>query len=138
MLLLLAGCEDYKNAEQRFYETSVAERNEADSARRETAEAEEEDYYAAQATQHADMTSTWEAEGRRQGVQAGCDTNYGRTSGSCVPNDRDYDCAELHALGIGDVEVVGEDWQRLDGWQDFSTGEWIAIPDGLGCEWSGE
>jgi hypothetical protein len=72
-------------------------------------------------------------------AQVICDPNYGATStGQCVPGDRDYDCPELKARGIGDIPVIGDDWQRLDGYQDFSTGEWLSYPDGLGCEWYGE
>ena len=72
-------------------------------------------------------------------AQGYCDPNYGVTStGQCVPGNRDYDCPELHAMGIGDIPVIGFDWQRLDGYQDFSTGEWLSYPDGLGCEWYGE
>jgi hypothetical protein len=41
-------------------------------------------------------------------------------------------------VGIGDIPVIGSDWQRLDGYQDFSTGEWLSYPGGLGCEWYGE
>jgi len=41
-------------------------------------------------------------------------------------------------MGIGDIPVIGSDWERLDGYQDFSTGEWLSYPDGLGCEWYGE
>jgi hypothetical protein len=68
-----------------------------------------------------------------------CDPNYGLTAtGQCVAGDRDYDCPELHAMGIGDIPVIGYDWQRLDGYQDFSTGEWLSYPDGVGCEWYGE
>ena len=82
-----------------------------------------------------------------------CDDNYGDAlTGGCVPdgsgrimpgieNDidgRDYDCDELHAIGIGDIPVIGTDWMLLDGYQDFTTGEWISPPDGLACEWSGE
>jgi hypothetical protein len=68
-----------------------------------------------------------------------CDVNYGRTaSGGCVPADRDYDCSELHEMGIGDIPVIGTDWMHLDGYQDFATEQWIASPDGLGCEWAGE
>ncbi len=41
-------------------------------------------------------------------------------------------------MGIGDIPVVGTDWQRLDGSLDFATGRWVHPPDGLGCEWQGE
>src|SRR5215217_5177810 len=68
----------------------------------------------------------------------GCDPNYAPTSAGCVPGDRDYDCGELHAMGIGDIPVIGNDWQRLDGYLDFTTGQWVSYPDGLGCEWYGE
>jgi hypothetical protein len=72
-------------------------------------------------------------------AQTSCDPNYGRTStGQCVLGDRDYDCPELHVMGIGDIPVIGSDWQRLDGYLDFATGQWISYPDGLGCEWYGE
>ena len=67
-----------------------------------------------------------------------CDPNYGATYAGCVLGDRDYDCWELHAMGIGDIPVIGYDWQRLDGYLDFATGQWISYPDGLGCEWYGE
>ena len=53
-----------------------------------------------------------------------CDENYGPpASGGCVPADRDYDCRELHEMGIGDIPVIGADWMRLDGYQDFNTGQ---------------
>ena len=71
-------------------------------------------------------------------AQVHCDLNYGTTDAGCVPGDRDYDCPELHAMGIGDIPVIDYDWQRLDGYQDFRTGEWLSYPDGLGCEWYGE
>jgi hypothetical protein len=67
-----------------------------------------------------------------------CDPNYAPTPAGCVRGDRDYDCGELHALGIGDIPVIGSDWQRLDGYLDFATGQWVSYPDGLGCEWYGE
>lgn len=67
-----------------------------------------------------------------------CDPNYGMTPGGCVPDDRDYDCPELKAVGIGDIPVLGNDWQRLDGYIDYNTGQWISYPDGVGCEWYGE
>src|SRR4051794_37401919 len=67
-----------------------------------------------------------------------CDPNYGPTPGGCVPGDRDYDCPELHAMGIGDVPVLGTDWQHLDGYYNYTTGVWETYPDGLGCEWYGE
>jgi hypothetical protein len=67
-----------------------------------------------------------------------CDPNYGATYAGCVPEDRDYDCPELHAMGLGDIPVIGSDWQRLDGYLDFATGQWVSYPDGLGCEWYGE
>jgi hypothetical protein len=68
----------------------------------------------------------------------GCDSNYAPTPAGCVLGDRDYDCSELHAMGIGDIPVIGNDWQRLDGYLDFATGQWVSYPDGLGCEWYGE
>src|SRR5829696_832367 len=68
----------------------------------------------------------------------GCDPNYAPTPAGCVPGDRDYDCPELHAMEIGDIPVIGSDWQRLDGYLDFATGQWLSYPDGLGCEWYGE
>ena len=67
-----------------------------------------------------------------------CDTNYAPTPAGCVPGDRDYDCWELHARGIGDIVVVGTDWQRLDGYYNYEGGYWESYPDGLGCEWYGE
>lgn len=67
-----------------------------------------------------------------------CDPNYAPTAAGCVPGDRDYDCPELHAMGLGDIPVIGTDWQRLDGYLDFASGQWISYPDGLGCEWYGE
>jgi hypothetical protein len=68
-----------------------------------------------------------------------CDVNYGSTaSGGCVPADRDYDCSELHEMGIGDIPIIGTDWMHLDGYQDFATEQWIASPDDIGCEWAGE
>jgi hypothetical protein len=69
---------------------------------------------------------------------ADCDPNYGPTTGGCVPGSRDHGCPQLRASGIADVPVLGTDWQRLDGYQDFETGAWVAPPDGLGCEWNGE
>jgi hypothetical protein len=43
-------------------------------------------------------------------AQGCCDSNYGLTStGQCVYGDRDYDCPELHAMGIGDIPVIGSD-----------------------------
>jgi hypothetical protein len=67
-----------------------------------------------------------------------CDPNYGATSAGCVPGDRDYDCPELHSMGIGDIPVIGSDWQRLDGFYNYYGGYWESYPDGLGCEWYGE
>ena len=85
------------------------------------------------------LASTFSSGSSPTIAQGYCDPNYGLTStGQCVPGDRDYDCPELKAMGIGDVPVIGSDWQRLDGYQDFSTGEWLSYPDGLGCEWYGE
>jgi hypothetical protein len=75
---------------------------------------------------------------RNAAAQAYCDPNYGMTPGGCVPGDRDYDCPELHNMGIGDIPVVGSDWQRLDGYYNFDLGYWESYPDGLGCEWWGE
>ena len=50
-----------------------------------------------------------------------CDSNY---SGGCVPPPPpDLDCADIRALGIAPVRVVGSDPHRLDG-----------DHDGLGCE----
>jgi micrococcal nuclease len=50
-----------------------------------------------------------------------CDPNY---AGGCVPPyPPDLDCADIHALGIASVRVVGSDPHRLDG-----------DGDGLGCE----
>ena len=50
-----------------------------------------------------------------------CDPNY---SGGCVPlNPPDVDCADVRALGIAPVRVVGTDPHRLDG-----------DGDGQGCE----
>ena len=80
---------------------------------------------------HAGMVNRAEA-------QYSCDPNYGWTPGGCVPGNRDYDCWELHAMGIGDIPVIGYDWQRLDGNYDYYGGYWTALPDGLGCEWWGE
>jgi hypothetical protein len=71
-------------------------------------------------------------------AQVYCDPNYGATSGGCVPGDRDYDCWELHNMGIGDIPVIGSDWQRLDGYYNYYEGYWESYPDGLGCEWWGE
>src|SRR5262245_59878570 len=67
-----------------------------------------------------------------------CDPNYAPTPAGCVPGDRDYDCPELHFMGIGDIPVIGTDWQRLDGYYNFAGGYWESYPDGLGCEWMGE
>ena len=50
-----------------------------------------------------------------------CDPNY---SGGCVPPyPPDVDCADIRALGIAPVSVIGSDPHRLDG-----------DSDGLGCE----
>jgi endonuclease YncB( thermonuclease family) len=50
-----------------------------------------------------------------------CDLNY---SGGCVPPyPPDVDCADIRALGIAPVRVVGADPHRLDG-----------DNDGIGCE----
>lgn len=50
-----------------------------------------------------------------------CDPNY---SGGCVPPyPPDVDCADIRALGIAPVRVIGRDVHRLD-----------ADGDGLGCE----
>jgi micrococcal nuclease len=50
-----------------------------------------------------------------------CDPNY---AGACVPPPPpDLDCADIRALGIAPVRVVGSDPHRLDG-----------DGDGLGCE----
>jgi endonuclease YncB( thermonuclease family) len=50
-----------------------------------------------------------------------CDPNY---AGGCVPPPPpDLDCADIRALGIAPVRVVGSDPHRLDG-----------DNDGLGCE----
>jgi endonuclease YncB( thermonuclease family) len=50
-----------------------------------------------------------------------CDANY---SGGCVPPyPPDLDCADIRALGIAPVRVIGSDPHRLDG-----------DNDGLGCE----
>jgi micrococcal nuclease len=50
-----------------------------------------------------------------------CDPNY---AGGCVPPyPPDLDCADIRALGIAPVRVVGSDPHRLDG-----------DHDGLGCE----
>jgi endonuclease YncB( thermonuclease family) len=50
-----------------------------------------------------------------------CDPNY---AGGCVPpGPPDLDCADIRALGIAPVRVVGSDPHRLD-----------ADHDGLGCE----
>jgi micrococcal nuclease len=50
-----------------------------------------------------------------------CDPNY---AGGCVPPyPPDLDCADIRALGIASVRVVGSDPHRLDG-----------DGDGLGCE----
>jgi micrococcal nuclease len=50
-----------------------------------------------------------------------CDPNY---AGGCVPPyPPDLDCADIRALGIAPVRVIGSDPHRLDG-----------DGDGLGCE----
>jgi hypothetical protein len=67
-----------------------------------------------------------------------CDQNYVPTPNGCVLSDRDYDCPELHLMGIGDILVIGTDWQRLDGLFDYERGYWISYPDGVGCEWYGD
>jgi endonuclease YncB( thermonuclease family) len=52
-----------------------------------------------------------------------CDPNY---AGGCVPPyPPDLDCADIRALGIAPVRVIGSDPHRLDGDGDG---------DGLGCE----
>jgi hypothetical protein len=54
-------------------------------------------------------------------VAGRCDRNYG---GGCVPPyPPDLDCADIRALGIAPVRVIGSDPHRLDG-----------DGDGLGCE----
>jgi hypothetical protein len=67
-------------------------------------------------------------------AQAYCDPNYAPVAAGCVPGDRDYDCPELHNMGIGDVPVIGTAWQWLDGYYDYGRGEWVSLSDGLGCE----
>ena len=49
-----------------------------------------------------------------------CDPNY---SGCVPPPPPDLDCADIRALGIAPVRVLGSDPHRLDG-----------DDDGLGCE----
>jgi hypothetical protein len=50
-----------------------------------------------------------------------CDPNY---SGGCVPRyPPDVDCADIRALGIAPVRLIGVDVHRLDG-----------DHDGWGCE----
>jgi endonuclease YncB( thermonuclease family) len=54
-------------------------------------------------------------------VPGNCDPNY---SGGCVPPyPPDVDCADIRALGIAPVRVIGSDPHRLDG-----------DNDGYGCE----
>jgi hypothetical protein len=54
----------------------------------------------------------------------GCDWNYATTRAGCVPAEQgDYDCPDLHAMGLWDIRVIGEDWMLLD--EDG---------DGVGCE----
>ena len=54
-------------------------------------------------------------------VSSRCDPNY---AGGCVPPyPPDLDCADIRALGIAPVRVVGDDPHRLDG-----------DGDGWGCE----
>ena len=54
-------------------------------------------------------------------VPGNCDSNY---SGGCVPPyPPDVDCADIRALGIAPVTVIGSDPHRLDG-----------DNDGYGCE----
>jgi micrococcal nuclease len=54
-------------------------------------------------------------------VSSRCDPNY---AGGCVPpSPPDLDCADIRALGIAPVRVVGSDPHRLDG-----------DHDGWGCE----
>lgn len=54
-------------------------------------------------------------------VVGACDPNY---AGGCVPlYPPDLDCADIRALGIAPVRVIGSDPHRLDG-----------DADGLGCE----
>lgn len=69
------------------------------------------------------LLGCWKAEIT---AQAFCDPSYGETTNGCVPGDRDYDCPELWEQGIGDIPVLGSDWMRLDGYQDFASGEWIS------------
>jgi micrococcal nuclease len=58
----------------------------------------------------------------RTAPQSGkCDPNY---AGGCVPPyPPDLDCADIRAMGIAPVRVIGSDPHRLDG-----------DGDGLGCE----
>jgi hypothetical protein len=54
----------------------------------------------------------------------GCDWNYSTTKAGCVPDQPgDYDCPDLHAMGLWEIRVLGDDWMLLD--ED---------EDGLGCE----
>lgn len=64
-------------------------------------------------------TGTSDRGGRSGG--GGCDPSY---VGACIPPPPpDLDCADIEAMGIAPVRVVGEDPHRLDG-----------DHDGLGCE----
>ena len=143
--------------------TDVYECESASSATKEemaevaTWRADMEDANAAREEQDADATA-WafnQEEGATEAawerIQAAtwypntnCDPNYGAThdangyAAACVPGDRDYDCPELHDMGIGDIDVTGSDWQRLDGRFDFQSQTWDVPPDGVGCEWTGE
>jgi hypothetical protein len=62
-----------------------------------------------------------ESEGPIDQDGDGCHDSY---EGGCVPVDRDdYQCPELNALGLEDLDVIGTDSYNLDA--DF---------DGIGCE----
>jgi hypothetical protein len=54
----------------------------------------------------------------------GCEWNYATKRTGCVPDEQgDFDCPDLHAMGLSDIRVIGDDWMLLD--EDG---------DGFGCE----
>jgi endonuclease YncB( thermonuclease family) len=70
---------------------------------------------------HAVTTGRSGPAAQRPAPTGKCDPNY---AGGCVPPPPpDLDCADIRALGIAPVRVVGSDPHRLDG-----------DGDGLGCE----
>ena len=65
--------------------------------------------------------SSGSGDGGRGIVGGRCDPSY---TGACIPSPPpDLDCADIHAMGVAPVRVVGADPHRLDG-----------DDDGWGCE----